>query len=252
MKKLLIYTILVLFFAVSGYATLAVAATAGTVAPCTTCNLTYQPLEPLLPPNSTASLTDPNSLPGILNVIFTILITVGALLAVLMLTIGGIQYMTSGTAGGKNVGMKRAQAALWGIVLIAGSWLILNTINPKLLNFTLNPCTQDMQQQGLCTVTANNASTNNLQTTQTNNACGGSYPDGCGANQYCGTYSTAFGSNTTCLSDVNQTANTECTDIGGVWYSSLTSTYCSFPWYTTQESCSQAGHKWSLYGTCYQ
>jgi hypothetical protein len=100
------------------------------------CNLSYQALEPI--PGVTTNLTDPNSLPAIINAIFTVLITVGALMAVLMLTIGGIQYMVSGGPVEKNKGIKRAQAALWGIVLIAGSWLILHTINPALLNFSLN------------------------------------------------------------------------------------------------------------------
>ena len=126
--------------------TTATPSTAGPIAPCgDNCNLGYTPLEPI--PGLTQDqngnnnyLVSPNNLHNIIDAIFKIMITVGALFAVLMLTVGGIQYMISGSAGEKNIGIKRAQAALWGIVLLAASYLILNTVNPKLLNFNLNPC----------------------------------------------------------------------------------------------------------------
>ena len=104
------------------------------------CNLPYVPLEPIPGLTDNPNLTSPNSLPEIINAIFVVFITVGALLAVLMLTVGGIQYMVSGSAVTKSGGLKRAQAALWGIVLLSASWLILHTINPALLKFNLNPC----------------------------------------------------------------------------------------------------------------
>ena len=107
-------------------------------------NLCYTPLEPL-PGVDYTNVVTPNGLGPIINIIFNIIIRVGALLAVLMLTIGGVQYMISGTAGGKNQGIARAKAALWGILLIAASWLILNTINPNLLSFNLNPCPGGVQ-----------------------------------------------------------------------------------------------------------
>ncbi len=101
-------------------------------------NLGYTPLEPI--PGLTTDLTNGNNLPSIINAIFKILITIGALFAVLMLTVGGIQYMVSASAEMKATGIDKAKAALWGIVLLAASWLILYTINPNLLNFSLNPC----------------------------------------------------------------------------------------------------------------
>jgi len=106
---------------------------------CTNCNLGYTPLEPI-PGLNSPNLVAPGSLPAIINAIFTILITAGALIAVLSLTIGGIQYMTSASATLKNAGIKRAQASMWAMLLIAGTWLILHTVNPALLNFSLNPC----------------------------------------------------------------------------------------------------------------
>lgn len=115
---------------------------------CTSCNLGYTPLEPIPGITSGTNLTDPHSLPGIINTIFKIFITVGALLAVISLTWGGIEYMVSGSAVTKAGGIKRAQAALWGILLLAAIWLILYTINPQLLNFTLTPCADGVN----CTV----------------------------------------------------------------------------------------------------
>ena len=117
----------------------------GTLQPNGTCSLGYTQLEPIpgltsLTGSGPGSLVDPNNLHNIINAVFKILITAGALIAVLSLTVSGVQYMISGSAKGKNAGRRRAEAALWGIVLIAASWLILNTINPALLNFSLNPC----------------------------------------------------------------------------------------------------------------
>jgi hypothetical protein len=102
------------------------------------CNLTYTPLEPL-PNVDYSAITGAHGLSNLVNTIFTILIVVGALMAVLMLTIGGFQYMLSSSITTKQQGLKRTQAAVWGIVLIAAIWLILHTINPALLNVNLAP-----------------------------------------------------------------------------------------------------------------
>lgn len=219
-------------------------------------NLGYTPLEPIPGLTSNPDLTNPGNLPVIINAIFKVLITVGALLAVLMLTVGGIQYMTSGSAGEKNIGIKRAQAALWGIVLIAAAWLILYTINPALLNFTLNPCPDGVN----CTITAATPTTPTVSP-----ACGSSYPNGCGTNQYCGAYvdntlgtdGIDYGSSvTTCLSNTNQSANQSCTTAGGTWTQGVNSTYCYLPSYTNSQSCTGAGHQWDAWGVplgyCYQ
>jgi hypothetical protein len=168
MKKYLTFLIFLSLTVVGNYPHIVNAQSPSTPVPltnCTTCNLGYTPLEPI-PGINSANLTQPNSLPLFLNDIFQILIILGALLAVLMLTIGGVQYMVSGTAGGKNQGIERAKAALWGVLLIASSWLILNTINPKLLTFTLIPCSTGVN----CTVTG----TGNPTPTQVNTCVGAS------------------------------------------------------------------------------
>lgn len=103
-------------------------------------NLGYCPLEPI------PGLTLGNAgvdLPTLLSNLFKILFSVGALMAVVMLVLGGISYMVSTVASVKVQAKERLQAALFGLLILAGSYLILITINPQLVvfNFTV-PKTQ--------------------------------------------------------------------------------------------------------------
>jgi hypothetical protein len=95
----------------------------------------YTPLEPVLP--FSGDLSQPDQFSQYLVTIFRFLLIAGALAAVLMLTIGGITYMVSEVPGVKLDALDRAKAALVGVLILGGSWLILNTINPDLLNFSL-------------------------------------------------------------------------------------------------------------------
>ncbi len=106
----------------------------GANTPTTDGTLKYSPLEPL-PGLENISTVDFASM---LNLLFRVLITVGALFAVGTLVWGGIMYMTSGATGEIGEARKRMQAAIYGLLLLAGSWLILHTINPQLLNFSLS------------------------------------------------------------------------------------------------------------------
>jgi hypothetical protein len=62
-------------------------------------------------------------------------------LAVLMIIIGGIQYVSSDAWGRKSEGKERILAALLGLVIALGSYALLKTINPDLLDtkLVLNP-----------------------------------------------------------------------------------------------------------------
>ncbi len=99
----------------------------------------YVPLEPLpcQDPSGNCGQTGTN-FPAFVSAIFRALITIGGLFAVVMIVVAGIGYMISESAVDIEKAKHRAQAALWGLLLLAGSWLILNTINPKLLEFNLN------------------------------------------------------------------------------------------------------------------
>lgn len=106
--------------------------------PASAQELEYQPLEPF--PNVDQSGTG-QSLESVLNFAFQTLFTIGGLIAVFAFIIGGIAYMTSEVAHKKDEAKKRIQAAIYGLLLLAVSWLILNTINPDLLKFNFNPTT---------------------------------------------------------------------------------------------------------------
>lgn len=72
-----------------------------------------------------------------LPAIFKLAIGVAAALAFIMLTYGGVQYMTTDAITLKSDGKARIENALWGLGLVIGAWVILYTINPELLKFNL-------------------------------------------------------------------------------------------------------------------
>ncbi len=99
---------------------------------------TYTPLEPLpCPPGSLDCQTGTVNFPGFLNLVFKLAITLGGLFAVVMLVVAGIGYMLSESGGDISKAKERAKAALWGLLLLTTSWLILSAVNPKLLEFNL-------------------------------------------------------------------------------------------------------------------
>ena len=94
----------------------------------------YEALESL--PNLTGEET--TSLGGYLSNIYALGIGLAGVLAVLMIVIGGIQYIGSGMSpSGKSDAKDRITNAVLGLLLALLSWLILNTIDPNLvsLNF---------------------------------------------------------------------------------------------------------------------
>ncbi len=95
--------------------------------------ITYTPLEPF--PNATTATY--NSLGLYLNFVFKILLSLGAMVAVVTLVFGGIAYMVSEIADKKTEARKRIQAALLGLFLLLTCWLILYEINPNLVKFCL-------------------------------------------------------------------------------------------------------------------
>lgn len=94
-------------------------------------NLTYVPLEPLVGVNQSGQAPFGELIGGF----FRILINVGAFLAVVMFVVGGIIYMVSDSTFKKLKGKDTVKAALIGLGILAGAWLILNTINPQLITF---------------------------------------------------------------------------------------------------------------------
>lgn len=103
---------------------------------CKNGQCTYTPLEPL--PTGDLNAQNGTNFPAFVSGLFRVLISFGGLFAVVMLVVAGIGYMLSESALDIDKAKERAKAALWGLLLLTGSWLILNTINPRLLIFTLD------------------------------------------------------------------------------------------------------------------
>ena len=102
--------------------------------------LCYTPLEPL--PGDIDESGKPGSFGSLLNGVFRILISLGGLVAVLSLVMGGIAYMTSDAVNKTEWARGRIRNALWGLFILITSVLLLQTINPQLLNFNFIPGNQ--------------------------------------------------------------------------------------------------------------
>lgn len=106
---------------------------------------TYTPLSPLPGDGGSIDITDPSSY---FARMFAIFVGLAAVIAVIMLVICGFQYMTSDAISSKESAKKRCWAAILGLGLILISWIILNTINPNLLNLPFASL-QDTLKQGV-------------------------------------------------------------------------------------------------------
>jgi len=99
----------------------------------------YVPLAPL--PGTTEIVDGKEVVANAGNYIkgaFNLAIGIAAALAIIMIILGGIQYMGSESLGGKSAGRKRINDAVLGLLLALGSYLILFTINPSLVDFNVN------------------------------------------------------------------------------------------------------------------
>lgn len=74
-----------------------------------------------------------------LNLMIKIFIGICAVLSVVMIVTGGIEYMTSELAHTKEAGKERIEHALLGLVIALGAYALLYTINPDLLKSDFNP-----------------------------------------------------------------------------------------------------------------
>ena len=72
-----------------------------------------------------------------LNPMIRLIIGVAAVLAVVMIVVGGMQYMTSELAHSKEAGKERITNAVLGLLIALGAFALLYTINPDLLESDL-------------------------------------------------------------------------------------------------------------------
>ena len=88
----------------------------------------FQPLA-----NSIPQITTSPDLCSLLSALFLVTIGFAAILAVIMVAIGGFQYMGSDSFSTKSAAKERITDAIIGLMIILGSVLLLTTINPNLL-----------------------------------------------------------------------------------------------------------------------
>ena len=82
--------------------------------------------------------TNPCPFGNYLNILIKLFFGICGVLAVVMIVMGGIEYMTSELISSKEAGKETIRNALLGLLLALGAYLILNTINPDLLKVCLN------------------------------------------------------------------------------------------------------------------
>jgi hypothetical protein len=69
--------------------------------------------------------------------IYNLAISVGALLAVIQIIFAGVEYMFSDVVTSKSAAIKRIRGSLLGLLIIISAVLLLQTINPDLLNLDI-------------------------------------------------------------------------------------------------------------------
>ncbi len=92
----------------------------------------YQPLEPTVAGSDLG-----NNYGGYFKRIYELGIAIAGILAVLYIVIGGFQYMMTEAVFTKAEAKNKILSAIMGLILALGSWLLLNTIDSRFVNFDL-------------------------------------------------------------------------------------------------------------------
>src|SRR3989338_2789201 len=115
-----------------------------TIAPKQSAAQNYVPLAPIegttIGPCATSDPTNPNcktNLSVYLTGIFKVGVAGAGVLAFLMIVWGGFTYLSTDVITGKEEGKARIERAVGGLILALTSYIILNTINPKLVELDL-------------------------------------------------------------------------------------------------------------------
>jgi len=97
----------------------------------------FVPLAPAPASSKLGGLYRATSLSGLLTGLFTAALSVGGILAVLRLSYAGYLYMTSEAWGVKSHAREVIGDAILGLLLLLAVVLILNQINPNLLDLNV-------------------------------------------------------------------------------------------------------------------
>jgi hypothetical protein len=79
-----------------------------------------------------------NNLSSFVSEIYNLGIAIAVVLAVLVIMYSGIEYIITDNSGKKGVSLERVQGALIGLGLALASYLILDIINPQILDLENN------------------------------------------------------------------------------------------------------------------
>lgn len=79
-----------------------------------------------------------NNLGSLIGEIYNLGIAITVVLAILVIMYAGIQYMITDNSGKKGDSIEKIKGALLGLGLALASYLILNTINPQILDLDKN------------------------------------------------------------------------------------------------------------------
>ena len=101
----------------------------------------YCLLEPIPLGTSTLTMYDPKvtSTADYINIIIKIFISIIGVLGVIMIILGGIEYMSTDAISKKEGGREKITHSLFGLLLALASWVLLNTINPHLTEVNIDP-----------------------------------------------------------------------------------------------------------------
>lgn len=91
---------------------------------------------------------DKNGFSGLVNTLIKIAIAVGGAICVIVIVINGVTYMGTSSIWEKGESKLNISSAIGGLVLLLCSYLILYTINPKLVNINIGGQTVQEEKWG--------------------------------------------------------------------------------------------------------
>lgn len=103
-----------------------------------TTTLHAQDFEPLI---AIPGVTSGGDFSQYFNSIFDIALLIGAILAVIMIAASGIQYMTTDAITQKKDSVLQMRTAVIGLLMLLGTYLFFNQINPDILNLRIGATT---------------------------------------------------------------------------------------------------------------
>lgn len=97
----------------------------------------FVPLAPI-PGLTQGATADPTGLANFFNNLYKFLIGISAVLAVIMIIWGGLEYSTQDSVSKKSDGKERIYQAIFGLILVLSPVLVFSIINPSILNLSIN------------------------------------------------------------------------------------------------------------------